>query len=127
PANLARIMLHHRIAQRHLPVAPQRHLPVAADGQDRSRARGVYRRHHDSCVNASRSSMAARLASTRRGGGEWRAAMAGLPFSLANPLPFTIAAAIALAAIGVAIARRPAIQATTSVSAAVGLVLFALA
>ena len=53
--------------------------------------------------------------------------MPSFPFSLANPLPFAIAAAIALAAIGVAIARRPAIQATTSVSAAVGLILFALA
>ena len=53
--------------------------------------------------------------------------MAGFPFSIANPVIFAIAAAMALAAIGVAIVRRPAIQATTAVCGVVALVLLALA
>jgi hypothetical protein len=53
--------------------------------------------------------------------------MAGIPFSIANPVVFAIAAAMVMAAVGVAIVRRPAIQATTAVCGVVALVLLALA
>src|SRR5207237_3396199 len=67
--DLAGIVLHHRIAQRHLPVAAQRHLTVATNGEDRGRAGGVCW-HRSSRSERRRSSMACRLASICGRGGE---------------------------------------------------------
>jgi hypothetical protein len=53
--------------------------------------------------------------------------MPAFPFSLASPWLFAIACALSIVAVAIAIVRRPAIHATTSVLSAIVLLLFALA